>query len=68
MLMTSSANENGHEIMNVIKAHSKDWDVKEAYPELQHPTNLYCRANIPIFDKIFTKRLSSSTLGSNTFI
>ena len=61
-------NEEGHQIMNVIKAHTRDWDVKEAYPQLEHPSDRDCRRNIPIFDKIFTKRLSSSTLGSNTFI
>ena len=61
-------NEEGHEIMNVIKAHTRDWDVKEAYPQLEHPSDRDCRRNIPIFEKIFTKRLSSSTLGSNTFI
>ena len=61
-------NEQGHHIVNVIKAHSRKWDVKEAYPELQHPSERDCRRNIPIHDKIFTKRLSSSTLASNMFI
>ena len=61
-------NGEDHQIMNVIKAHTRDWDVKEAYPQLDYPSDQGCRNNIPIFDKIFTKRLSSYKLGLYTFI
>ena len=47
-------NEQGHQIVNVVKTHSRDWDVKKAYHELEHPSDHDYGRNIPIFDKIFT--------------
>ena len=39
-------NGEGHQIMNVVKAHTRDWDVKEAYPQLHHPNDCGCRYKI----------------------
>ena len=58
---------NGHQIMNAIKSRSKEWDVKKVYPELEHPSDHGCRNNIPIIDRVFTKRLGLAALASNTF-
>ena len=61
-------NGNGHDIMNVIEDHSKDWNVEEAFPEGGLPSKVHCRANIQSIDKNLKQRLGSSTLASNTFI
>ena len=61
-------NGNSHDIINVIKDHSKDWNVEEAFPEGGFPSKVSCRANIPIVDKMLTQRLGSFILASNTFL
>ena len=60
--------KNCHQIMDVLKSHSKNWDVKKVYPELEHPEERSCHRNIPIFDKVLQQRLSTATLASNTLV
>ena len=58
---------NGHQILNVIKDNSREWNIKEAYPRGEHPEDTACRRNIPIYDRIRQKMLSFTSLASNTF-
>ena len=58
---------NPNKILNVIKDNARAWNVKEAYPASEFPTDTMFRRNFPIIDKIFQKYLYKTSLASNTF-
>ena len=51
-----------HQILNVIKDNARSWNVKEAYPTTEVPTDTMCRRNVPMMDKIFQKGISTTPL------
>ena len=60
--------QNGHQILNILDAHSKDWDPKRVYPALENGEQQLCRRNVPIFDKVLQQRLGTAFLASNTLV
>ena len=58
---------NYQQILNMIKDHNCQFHFSKVYSPVEDPKDQTYRNNTPIFDKVLKKRLSSTSLASNTF-